>query len=176
MRATFRPAALAAGALALLCAGCGLAAGTVGQAAPSLVVVELNGQTFDLAAMRGRVVAVNFWATWCPPCRDEMPLLDAFYRKYHARGFELIGLSADRPHDRAAVRAMMQSFAYPAAMLDDAKVDGFGPPAILPVTYVVDRDGIVRARLTPERGPLTAKVLADLLLPMLSEPPASTSQ
>jgi cytochrome c biogenesis protein CcmG, thiol:disulfide interchange protein DsbE len=174
MRAASWPAVLAAGALALLCGGCGLVAGTVGQAAPALVVQELDGETFDLAAMRGRVVAVNFWATWCPPCRKEMPLLDAFYRKYHARGFELIGLSADRPRDRAAMRAMMQSFAYPAAMLDDAKVNGFGQPAILPVTFIVDRNGIVRARLTPEQGPLTAKVLADLLLPMLSEPPASS--
>ena len=75
----------------------------VGQPAPSLVVQELDGQTFDLSAVRGKVVVVSFWATWCPPCRAEMPVLDAFYRRYHGQGLEMIGLSADRPHDRSDV-------------------------------------------------------------------------
>ena len=76
---------------------------TVGNAAPALVVPELDGQTFDLSALRGKVVIVNFWATWCPPCRKEMPALDAFYRRYHGNGLEMIGVSADRPHDRSDV-------------------------------------------------------------------------
>jgi cytochrome c biogenesis protein CcmG, thiol:disulfide interchange protein DsbE len=61
------------------------AAADVGQPAPSLVVQELGGQTFDLGAARGKAVVVNFWAAGCPPCREEMPALDAFYRRYHAR-------------------------------------------------------------------------------------------
>ena len=73
----------------------------VGQPAPALVVPELNGQSFDLSALRGKVVVINFWATWCPPCRQEMPALSAFYRQYHGQGLEMIGLSADRPHERS---------------------------------------------------------------------------
>src|ERR1700752_4185863 len=94
----------------------------VGQPAPSLVVRELDGQMFDLSAVRGKVVILSFWATWCPPCRKEMPVLDALYRRYHVQGLEMIGLSADRPRDRSDVQKVMQSFSYPAAMLDDAKV------------------------------------------------------
>jgi len=151
------------------------ASATVGQAAPALVVQELDGQTFDLGAQRGKVVVVNFWATWCPPCRKEMPVLDAFYRRYRSRGLEMIGLSADRARDRADVRKVMLSFSYPAAMLDDAKADGFGKPNALPVTFVVDANGIVRARLTPEETPLTEKTLSDAVVPLLPREAATPS-
>src|SRR5258708_1801560 len=100
MRIARSSAALVAFVLALFALSAFPCAATeVGQV-PSLAVPELDGKTFDLGALRGQVVIVNFWATWCPPCRQEMPMLDAFYRRYHARGVELIGLSADRPHDR----------------------------------------------------------------------------
>lgn len=149
------------------------AAGEIGQAAPALVVQKLDGQTFDLAAQRGKVVVINFWATWCPPCRNEMPALAAFYRQYHARGVEMIGLSIDRPHDRSEVLKVMQSFNYPAALLHDAQSNGFGTPAELPETFVVDRAGVVRDWLTPDKTPATEKSLADAVLPLLPEKPAT---
>jgi cytochrome c biogenesis protein CcmG/thiol:disulfide interchange protein DsbE len=139
----------------------------VGKPAPALVVKELNGDTFDLAAQHGRVTIVNFWATWCPPCRKEMPALDAFYRQHHAEGLELIAVSDDRPHERSEVVKVMQSFSYPAAMLDDAESDGFGDLTALPATYVVDANGIVRVKFTPDEKPLTEQSLADAVLPLL---------
>ena len=139
----------------------------VGQPAPSLVVRELNGQMFDLSAVRGKVVILSFWATWCPPCRAEMPVLDAFYRRYHGQGLEMIGLSADRPHDRSDVQKVMQSFSYPAAMLDDAKVNDFGTPSALPKTIVIDGNGIVRAEMTPDQTAVTEKSLSAAVLPLL---------
>lgn len=158
----------------ILCvAAMAFASATVGKAAPALAVPELDGQAFDLSAQHGRVVVVNFWATWCPPCREEMPALDAFYRRYHGQGLEMIGLSTDRPHDRSDVTKVMQSFSYPAAMLDDAKVNDFGPPDVLPVTFVVDRSGVIRAKLTPDQTPVTEKSLSDAVLPLLTEKPAT---
>src|SRR5277367_4945625 len=114
----------------------------VGQPAPALVVQELNGQTFDLASMRGKVVVINFWATWCAPCRGEMPAFSRFYRQYHARGVEMIGLSVDGSHERSDVAAVIQPLGYPAAMLDDAQTDGFGDPDSIPETFIVDRAGV----------------------------------
>jgi cytochrome c biogenesis protein CcmG/thiol:disulfide interchange protein DsbE len=145
----------------------------VGQPAPSLVVPELNGQIFDLGAARGKVVIVNFWATWCSPCRAEMPALDKFYRRYHDQGLEIIALSADRPHDRSDVRTVMQSFSYPAAMLDDAKINDFGTPNVLPMTVVFDRDGVLRAKLTPDQTPVTEKSLSAAVLPLLPQKSAA---
>ena len=156
------------GAMALIgIAGAALATGDVGESAPSLVVPELSGRVFDLAAMRGRVVIVNFWATWCPPCRQEMPALDAFYQRYHVRGVDMIGLSTDRSHDQAEVPKVMQAFSYPAAILSEAKVNGFGLPSVLPATFVIDGNGVVRGRFTPDGTPLTEKTLAAVVVPLL---------
>jgi cytochrome c biogenesis protein CcmG/thiol:disulfide interchange protein DsbE len=148
-------------------------AAQVGEPAPSLTVPELGGQTFDLTSERGNVVIINFWATWCSPCREEMPALDAFYRRYHDRGLVMIGLSADRLHARSEVSKSMQSFSYPAAMMRDAQTNGFGYPYILPTTFIVDRSGIVRAKLTPDETKVTADSLATLVLPLLPSKPAS---
>ncbi|MGA7873980.1 MAG: TlpA disulfide reductase family protein [Candidatus Binatus sp.] len=164
-----------AGVAALICAATlAFAYATVGQTAPALIVPELAGGTFDLAAERGKVVIVNFWATWCPPCREEMPALDAFYRRYHGQGLEMIGVSADRPHDRSDVIKVMQSFSYPAAILGDAQTNGFGDPAELPETFVVDRSGVVRDWFTPDKTAVTEKSLSDAVLPLLS--PSSAAQ
>lgn len=169
MRRSLQFASAIIAAIVFLGVSCAFADSTLGQQVPALVIEELNGKTFDLAAQRGKVVIVNFWATWCPPCRKEMPALDAFYRRYKAEGLEMIGLSADRPHDRSDVVKVMQSFSYPAAMLDDAKSDGFGDPSELPVTYVVDAQGLIRAKFTPDEKPLTEQSLAAAVLPLLSQ-------
>jgi cytochrome c biogenesis protein CcmG/thiol:disulfide interchange protein DsbE len=169
MDSVSRAVAFAVATLALMGIGTrALATADVGQAAPALVVQELDGQLFDLSTLRGKVVIVNFWATWCPPCRQEMPVLDAVYQQYHGQGLEMIGLSINRSRERSDVRTRMQSFRYPAAMLSDATVNGFGTPNLLPVTFIVDRTGVVRARLSPDQTAMTEKRLADAVLPLLA--------
>ncbi len=155
-------------------AGPAIAAGQVGEPAV-LVVPELDGKTFDLAALRGKVIIVNFWTTWCTPCRKEMPALDAFYRRSHPQGLEMLGLSADRPRDRSEVAKVMKSFSYPAAMLDDATSNDFGAPGALPVTYLIGRDGIVRARLTPDQSALTEQSLTAIVTPLFGSKASSSS-
>ncbi len=160
--------------LALLAAFPGIsrtvsASPSVGRPAPSLTVTKLDGQPFDLSALKGKVVIVNFWATWCPPCRAEMPEMDKFYRKYHDQGVEVIALSAERSHARRDVRKVMQQFAFPAAMLCDAKANGFGDPDSLPDTYVIDSNGILRAKFLAGKPPVTEKSLGDTVLPLLPQ-------
>jgi thiol-disulfide isomerase/thioredoxin len=150
----------AAGALLLSVAGAS-AAPRVGNPAPPFVGQTLDGQAFDLGALRGHVVIVNLWATWCPPCRAEMPMLDAFYKAHQGEGLALIGLSADRRRDLDEVRKAMGGLGYPAALLSGAKTNGFGSPGVLPITYVIDAGGKVAAVLNGADAPLTAAALAD---------------
>jgi len=135
----------------------------IGAPAPAMVVRLLDGQTLDLASLKGKVVAVNVWATWCAPCRAEMPMLDAFYRAHQAEGFELVGLSDDRSRDLAEVRKVMSAFSYPAALLSQAKVDDLDEPRILPLTYIVGPDGVVRAVFGGSGKALTEADLATAL-------------
>ncbi|MGO9060612.1 MAG: hypothetical protein ACLQU2_24990, partial [Candidatus Binataceae bacterium] len=81
----------------------------------------------------------------------------------------MIGMSVDRPHDSSEVRSVMQSYSYPAAMSEDAKVNEFGSPDTVPTTFVVDSRGIVRAKLTPDETALTDKILAAAVLPLLAQ-------
>jgi len=139
----------------------------VGQAAPPLVVPQLDGRLFDLATLRGQVVIVNFWATWCSPCRAEMPRLDAFYRHYHARGLQLLGVSVDERSDLQTVQSVMKSFAYPAALAADARPNGFGPAVAVPMTWIIDTHGTIRARLIAGNA-VTEQTLERSVLPLLA--------
>jgi len=149
------PATLIGVATLLLAATGPAAAQKVGAPAPALVGQTIDGKPFDLAKLRGHVVVANVWATWCTPCRVEMPTLDAFAKAHQAQGVVLVGLSADRPSDAATVDRVMSAFSYPAIVLKTAKVDGFNPPNILPVTYVIDAKGIVRSALLYTDKPLS---------------------
>jgi thiol-disulfide isomerase/thioredoxin len=139
------------------------AAPEMDQPAPALIATALDGQIFDLAKLRGKVVLVNFWATWCAPCRREMPILDAFYRRYRGQGLELIGISVDFARDSAKMRKAAGAVSYPTAMASDIPVNGFGPPEGVPVTYVVDAEGVVRDKFiaTP------SKLLHNVVIPLL---------
>lgn len=141
----------------------------VGQPAPALVVPQLDGHVFDLAKLRGKVVLVNVWATWCSPCRLEMPTLNAFYQHLHSRGLVLLGLSIDEASDSGEVRKVMRQFSYPGALASAARVNGFGQPIAVPVTYVIDAHGVIRAQLQAE-GPsgVSRQALEQAVLPLLA--------
>ena len=140
------------------------AAPQIGEAAPPLVVTALDGTAIDLAKLRGKVVLVNFWATWCAPCRKEMPTFDAFYRRHSNENLELVGISIDFARDAAKMRKAAAPLAYPIAWINDAGVNGFGAPDGVPITYVIDADGIIRDKFIA----VPAKLLNDIVIPMLA--------
>ncbi len=140
-----------------------LAVPQIGETASPLVVAALDGTTFDLGKLRGKVVLVNYWATWCAPCRKEMPKLDAFYRHYHARGLEIIGISIDFPRDYEKMRKAARTVTYPTAAAKDISDDGFGKPGGVPITWIVDADGKVRDRMIDVRDELLNGIVVPLL-------------
>ena len=170
MRAT-RTALRWAGVLLAL-SGPALAAPTVGEPAPRLVVETLDGARIDLSTLHGKIVLVNFWATWCPPCRDELPALDEPYARYHSEGVELVGLSADRKRDKKDVLAMARRLHYPVAFASEARENGFGTPSVLPVTYLIDPDGIVRAVFLPT-SKMSKQTLEAAVKPLLPGTPTT---
>jgi cytochrome c biogenesis protein CcmG, thiol:disulfide interchange protein DsbE len=129
-----------------LALGCVTAAYAIkeGEPAPALEAKLLDGKPFSLAASSGKVVIVNFWATWCEPCRAEMPALDAYYQKHRNEGLEVLAISLDRPSDEQKVREVMRAFSFDASLGRDAQFKGYGRIWRLPLTFVVDRNGVLR--------------------------------
>jgi thiol-disulfide isomerase/thioredoxin len=134
-----------------------------GERAPPLTITTLDGREFDLKALRGKVVLVNFWATWCGPCLAEMPLLEKYYRRFQGKGLELIALSIDEPGNREKVRRVMSRFHYPGAMVSDASKNGFGVPDGVPVTYVIDAQGVIRDQFIMAEEDILEEVIPPLL-------------
>ena len=146
-----------------------------GQQAPALAGHSFSGEAFDLSALRGRVVVLNLWASWCEPCRAEMPLLDALQRDYRDRGVVVLGLSADDRHDRKDALKAAQGVGYMTGMLAEITNNGFGSPQVLPLTYVIDRAGTVTAVLRANRGPVSVDQLHSAVEQALAGPTPATA-
>ncbi len=113
-------------------------------AAPDFTLRAIGGPNLRLAEQRGRVVMVNFWATWCGPCRQEMPQLDRLYRKYKSSGFVLLGVNVDDDASKAADVAAKLGVTFPVLLDTDKAVSKRYDLATMPSTVLVDRDGTVR--------------------------------
>jgi peroxiredoxin len=133
------------------------------EKAPPLTVTLSDGGDFDLDAMRGKVVLVAFWATWCGPCLEEMPALEKYYREHKADGFEVIALSVDKPGNRAKAFKVIAKLSFPGALLSDASRNGFGMPEAVPVSYLVDAQGVVRDKFIAIDEDLLDEVITPLL-------------
>jgi cytochrome c biogenesis protein CcmG, thiol:disulfide interchange protein DsbE len=139
-----QPILVAIFAVAALVSGTAAGASLEGKPAPAFEAKLLDGSTFRLADSAGSVVIVNYWATWCVPCRAEMPAIDAYYRKHKDEGVRMVAISMDDPRDEAKVREVMKSFSFPAALARDTLARGYGRIWRIPLTFVIDRKGIVR--------------------------------
>ena len=137
----------AAAALFLLLGLPGLASAQsalLGKAAPDFALRSLRGENVRLSEHSGEVVIVNFWATWCGPCRQEMPQLDELYAKYRRAGLVLLGVSLDHQRERATEMAGTLKVAYPVLFDELRNVSRSYGVDDLPVTLLIDRQGVVR--------------------------------
>lgn len=141
----------------------------VGKPAPSIEAQLLDGSKFSLADQRGKVVIVNIWASWCEPCRKEMPAIEAYYKTHHAEGLELLGVSLDDAKDIDQVKAVMRTYHYPTAMLADTKMKGYGRLWRMPMTFVIDRQGILRKDGSEGEPTVDLPALDKLVTPLLKD-------
>jgi len=118
--------------------------GMEGQQAPDFALKSSTGENLRLSEYRGDVVMINFWATWCGPCRQEMPLLDELYSRYQRVGFNLLGVNIDDDSNRAM--NMIEELGVNFPVLFDARkeVSKLYEVEAMPVTVIVDREGTVR--------------------------------
>lgn len=115
-----------------------------GKPAPAVEARLFDGKAFQLKDYAGQVVILHYWASWCVPCREEMPALESFYEKHRAEGLEILAISMDDPSDEAKAREFMRQFTFPAAMARDTRAQGYGRIWRIPLTFVIDRQGILR--------------------------------
>lgn len=126
-------------------AASGLASsGMEGQPAPDFALKSSTGENLRLSEYRGDVVMINFWATWCGPCRQEMPLLDALYARYERVGFNLLGVNIDDDSRRAMQMIEELGVSFPVLFDARKEVSELYEVNAMPVTVIVDREGNVR--------------------------------
>ena len=118
--------------------------GLEGQAAPDFALKSSTGENLRLSEYRGDVVMINFWATWCGPCRQEMPLLDELYSRYQRVGFSLLGVNIDDDAGKAMNMIAELGVSFPVLFDTRKEVSKLYAVDAMPVTILVDRDGKVR--------------------------------
>jgi cytochrome c biogenesis protein CcmG, thiol:disulfide interchange protein DsbE len=124
--------------------------GILHKEAPEFARADLAGRSIDLKSYRGKVVLLNFWATWCAPCQIELPKFDAWQKKYGAQGLQVVAVSmddGDAPVRRTVRRLHLD---FPVVMGDAKLGDEYGGVLGLPVTLLIDREGRVVAKLKGE--------------------------
>ena len=145
-RPVHRACALRIAACAVLAVVAGTASSALAPAttAPDFALRAMSGPNLRLKEQRGRVVMVNFWATWCAPCRQEMPHLSRLYDKYRGAGFMLFGVNVDEDKDKAAEVVAKLGVTFPILLDTEKTVSKLYDVSTMPSTMIIDRDGKVR--------------------------------
>ena len=112
--------------------------------APQFVLPSKGGSQLNLAQYKGQVVMINFWASWCGPCRQEMPLLESIYRKYNKMGFTMIGVNVEPDSNAANAWLKATPVSFPILYDRDSKVSKLYDVSGMPSTVIIDRTGKLR--------------------------------
>jgi peroxiredoxin len=115
-----------------------------GSVAPDFTLKSSTGKNLKLSELRGQVVMINFWASWCAPCRQEMPLLNHIYEQYHKVGFTLLGVNIDDRSETAQALAQQLGISFPVLFDADKQVSHRYDVGAMPSTLLIDRSGKVR--------------------------------
>src|SRR5512140_576610 len=141
----------------------------VGQPAPPATLVTLDGQRLSTSDYLGRVVVLTFLATWCVPCRDELPLLSDYQQRFAHKGLTVLGFSLDEPDQMADVRAMAAPLHFPIGLLSASQAPGYGRIWHIPVSFTIDRAGRLADNGWKDKKPVwTPERLERVVAPLLA--------
>jgi peroxiredoxin len=150
--------------LLLLAASMAWAMPEIDQPAPALKGTFFSGRPFDLRDMRGKVVLVNFYSSYCKHCAYEIGNVETFYEQHRDQGFEVIVVGVDPLEDRHRVERMVGLYGLQGVMADDLSESGFERRYPTPTAFVIDRNGVLRSKT---RGSKTPHYFAEYVLPLL---------
>jgi len=120
----------------------------VGEKAPSFKLRNLHGNLEDLDDYKGKVVVLNFWATWCTPCLEEMPTFEKLYRRFHSQGLTVLAVNLDKGNSKKVKKfADANNFTFPVLLDSDGIAEKRYPSFTIPFTYVIDKKGRIAARV-----------------------------
>jgi cytochrome c biogenesis protein CcmG, thiol:disulfide interchange protein DsbE len=140
----------------------------VGAPAPAAVLGTLDGQNISTTDLHGQVVILTFWATWCEPCREELPLLSSYAERHAAEGLRVLGFSLDTSDRLRDVRAVAQTLKFPVGLMANSSAPGYGRIWRLPVSFTIDRSGRLTDDGWKDRKPTwTAERLERIVTPLL---------
>lgn len=142
----------------------------IGFAAPDFTLETLSGETLTLSDLRGQPVMLNIWASWCLPCRVEMPAIERVYQRHRADGLVVVGLNVTAQDSEAAARAFAEEFGltFPIVLDRDGRASAQYDLLGLPSTYFIDREGIVRDVIIG--GPMSEALMLATIDELLQEP------
>lgn len=134
--------------------------------APDFTLAALDGSQVRLSDLKGRVVLVNIWATWCPPCRAEMPTIQTVYEQYRDQGFTVLAVDQDEAPPIVAAFMNENKLTFPALLDAGNRVGWMYQATSLPSSFFIDKQGIIR---TVYRGPMPRSVIAETVEQLLNE-------
>lgn len=140
----------------------------IGQPAPNIIGTLLNNKKFSLSANKGKVILVNFWASWCEPCREEMPVIQAFLEKNREKGFEVLAITMDKPSDMAQAKKIMDQYSFLFAEKQQIDYSEYGRIWRIPSTFIIDRQGILRKNGLTGDPKIDNKILKQVVTPLLT--------
>jgi peroxiredoxin len=141
----------------------------VGAPAPEATLVTLEGQRISSTDLLGQVVILTFWATWCAPCREELPLLSDYLAQHQDAGLQILAFGLDTRERLADVRQVAQSVRFPVGLMSDSSAPGYGRIWRLPVSFTIDAQGRLAEDGWKEKHPVwTRERLDEVVTPLLT--------
>ena len=141
----------------------------LGEAAPPLTLTTLEGRQIATRDLAGQVVIVTFWATWCEPCKEELPLISAYADQHRAEGLQVLAFSLDGLDQLKKVEGIAATLKFPVGLLGNAWAGGYGRIWHLPVSFVIDREGRLAHDGWKDDDPvLTTRRLHEIVDPLLA--------